>query len=158
MKAGPRSQEVDAAQARIAAIDAQIGALEQDRREAVITAPVSGVVSSRLTEPGEIAVPRTPLVVITDLDHAWASAYVDEPQVPSLKIDQPATVITDAGDRLAGRITYISPRAEFTPRNVQTSQERAKLVYRIKVSVDNRQGVLKPGMPVEVELTNGSGK
>jgi HlyD family secretion protein len=72
--------------------------------------------------------------------------------VPSLKIDEAATVITDAGNRLAGRIAFISPRAEFTPRNVQTAAERAKLVYRVKVTVDNRQGVLKPGMPVEVEF------
>jgi HlyD family secretion protein len=60
--------------------------------------------------------------------------------------------VTDAGDRLTGSITYISPRAEFTPRNVQTAEERSKLVYRIKVSVDNKAGILKPGMPVEAEL------
>jgi HlyD family secretion protein len=89
---------------------------------------------------------------VIDLDRAWADAYVEEPLVPSLKIDEAATVITDAGNRLAGRIAFISPRAEFTPRNVQTAAERAKLVYRVKVTVDNRQGVLKPGMPVEVEF------
>jgi HlyD family secretion protein len=81
---------------------------------------------------------------------------VPEPLVPSLKLDQPATVITDGGDRLAGRITFISPKAEFTPRNVQTPDERAKLVYRVKVSVDNRNGVLKPGMPVTVDLAPGA--
>ena len=64
----------------------------------------------------------------------------------------PATIVTDAGDRLAGRMSFIAPRAEFTPRNVQTVAERAKLVYRVKVTVDNREGVLKPGMPVEVEF------
>ncbi len=152
VKAGARPQEVDGARARVAAIDAQIAALEQDKREAVIAAPVAGTVSSRLVEPGELIVPRTPLIILVDLDHAWATAYVDEPQVPSLKIDQDATVITDAGDRLPGKISFISPRAEFTPRNVQTSEERAKLVYRIKITVDNRQGILKPGMPVEVDL------
>jgi HlyD family secretion protein len=157
LKAGARSQEVDGARARVAAIDAQIAALEQDKREAIIIAPVPGIVSSRLVEPGELVVPRTPLIVLVDLDHAWATAYVEEPQVPSLKIEQAATVITDAGDRLPGRITFISPRAEFTPRNVQTSQERAKLVYRIKVTVDNRQGILKPGMPVEVDFGIPSG-
>jgi HlyD family secretion protein len=96
--------------------------------------------------------PRTPLAVVSDLDSAWANVYVDEPLVPRLRLGQPATVVTDAGDRLAGSITYISPRAEFTPRNVQTAEERSKLVYRIKVSVDNKEGVLKPGMPVEAEL------
>ena len=58
--------------------------------------------------------------------------------------------MTDAGDRLPGRIAFISPKAEFTPRNVQTADERSKLVYRVKVTVDNKEGVLKPGMPVEV--------
>ena len=60
--------------------------------------------------------------------------------------------MTDAGQRLDGTITFISPKAEFTPRNVQTADERSKLVYRIKVTADNRQGVLKPGMPVEAEI------
>ena len=90
--------------------------------------------------------------MLIDLDHAWANVYVEEPLVPTLRIDQPATVLTDAGNRLAGRISFISPRAEFTPRNVQTAEERAKLVYRVKVTVDNREGILKPGMPVEVQF------
>ncbi len=93
-----------------------------------------------------------PIVVLTDLDHAWANVYVDEPKVPQLKIGQPAVLITDAGQRIDGSITFISPKAEFTPRNVQTAEERSKLVYRVKVSTDNRSGILKPGMPVEAEL------
>jgi HlyD family secretion protein len=72
--------------------------------------------------------------------------------VPRLRIDQAVTVVTDAGDRLPGRVSFIASRAEFTPRNVQTADERAKLVYRVKVAVDNKQGILKPGMPVEVDL------
>jgi HlyD family secretion protein len=62
-------------------------------------------------------------------------------------------VLTDAGDRIEGKVTFVSPQAEFTPRNVQTADERSKLVYRIKVSVDNRAGILKAGMPVDAELT-----
>jgi len=153
LKAGARPQEIDAARARVAAIDAQIAGLDENRREATIVAPSAGVVSSRLVEPGELVAPGTPLVVLIDLDHAWASVYVEEPYVPALTLDTPATVVTDGGDRLPGRVAFISPRAEFTPRNVQTADERAKLVYRVKVSVDNRQGVLKPGMPVVVEFT-----
>ena len=91
-------------------------------------------------------------MVVTDLDHAWANVYVDEPLVPRLTLGQKVTLVTDAGQRLEGTISFISPRAEFTPRNVQTAEERSKLVYRIKVSADNRQGVLKPGMPVEAEF------
>jgi HlyD family secretion protein len=75
--------------------------------------------------------------------------------VPQLKIGQPAVLVTDAGQRMDGSITFISSKAEFTPRNVQTAEERSKLVYRVKVSADNRNGILKPGMPVEAELTDG---
>ena len=133
-------------------MDAQIASLEKNLGDAVVKSPVGGVVTSKLIDAGEMVAPRAPIVVITDLDHAWANVYVDEPLVPQLKIGQAATLVTDAGQRLDGTITFISPKAEFTPRNVQTAEERSKLVYRIKVTADNRNGVLKPGMPVEAEL------
>lgn len=155
LKSGARPQEVTGARARVSAIAAQIEALEHDRAEAVIKAPTSGVIGSRLVEPGELVAPGTPIVVLVDLDHAYASVYVQEPDVPKVKIDQAATVVTDAGDRLDGKVAFISPKAEFTPRNVQTPDERAKLVYKVKVTVDNRNGILKPGMPVEVDLGLG---
>ena len=158
LKAGARPEEVAAASARVAAADAQIASFEQTRKEATVTAPSNGVVATRLVEPGELVAAGAPLVVIVDLDRAWANGYVEEPLVPKLKIDQAATVVTDAGDRLPGRISFIASRAEFTPRNVQTAAERAKLVYRVKVAVDNRQGVLKPGMPVEIEFPGAGGQ
>jgi HlyD family secretion protein len=151
VKAGARPEELDAARARVAVVDAEIATLEERRSDARIAAPSAGIVTSRLVEPGELVAAGTPLVVIVDLDRAWANAYVEEPLVPTLRLDQTVTVMTDAGNRLTGRIAFISPRAEFTPRNVQTSDERAKLVYRVKIATDNREGVLKPGMPVEVE-------
>ena len=152
LKAGARPQEIAAARARVGALDAQIAALEKNRADAIVKSPVGGVVTSKLIDAGELVAPRAAIVVITDLDHAWANVYVDEPLVPQLKIGQPATLVTDAGQRIDGTITFISPKAEFTPRNVQTAEERSKLVYRIKVTADNRGGVLKPGMPVEAEL------
>jgi HlyD family secretion protein len=151
-RAGARSQEIDAARARVAAVDAQIATLKKNEADAILKAPVGGIVTSKLVDAGEMIAPRVPVVVITDLDHAWANVYVDEPRVPELRIGQPATLITDAGQRLDGSITFISPKAEFTPRNVQTAEERSKLVYRVKVSADNKSGVLKPGMPVEAEF------
>ena len=84
--------------------------------------------------------------------HAWANLFVPEPLMPRLVIGQAAEVLTDAGDTLSGTVTYVSPQAEFTPRNVQTADERSRLVYRIKVTVDNSAGVLKQGMPVDAEL------
>jgi HlyD family secretion protein len=152
VRSGARRQEVDAARARVSAVDAQMAALQKSVADAVLKAPVAGIVTSKLLDAGEIAAPRAPVVVITDLDRAWANVYVDERLVPRLTIGQPATLVTDAGQRLPGTITFISPKAEFTPRNVQTAEERSKLVYRIKVTADNKQGVLKPGMPIEAEL------
>lgn len=152
LRAGARREEIAAAQARVDAVDAQLAALRKNEADARVTSPVDGIVTSRLVDPGEVVAPRTPLVVVTDLDRAWANVYVDEPVVPRLKLGQTIPLMTDAGQRLAGTITYISPKAEFTPRNVQTAEERTKLVYRIKVTTDNKQGVLKTGMPVEAEI------
>ena len=124
---------------------------------ATLTSPVAGLVTEKLVEVGEVIAPRAPALMVVDLDHAWADVFVPEPVVPLLRMGQPATVFTDAGGAgLTGTITYVSPKAEFTPRNVQTADERSKLVYRIKVTVDNREGILKPGMPVEAELTDKS--
>jgi membrane fusion protein YbhG len=155
LKAGARPQEIAGARARVAVAEAQIASLEQNRRETTVTAPAAGIVSARLVEPGELIATGVPLITIVDLDHAWANVYVEEPLVPNVKVGQAAVIVTDAKDRLPGTITFVSPRAEFTPRNVQTAAERAKLVYRVKVTVDNSQGVLKPGMPVEAELSGG---
>ena len=158
LRAGARPEELDGARARVAATDAQIAMLENDRKEAVIVSPSAGTVTSRLVEPGELAVPRAPLIVIVDLDHAWANVYVGEPMVPSLRVEAPVSLTTDGGDSLQGRIAFISPQAEFTPRNVQTSDERAKLVYRVKVLVDNSKGILKPGMSVTADFGRGPAK
>lgn len=158
LRNGARPEELQAARARVAAADAQIASLQQSVSDATVTAPLSGIVTQKLADVGEILAPRTPIVTVVDLDHAWANIYLDEPLVPRVRLGQGATVFTDAGGRgIDGKVTFISPKAEFTPRNVQTAEERSKLVYRIKVSVDNRQGVLKQGMPVEadVPLTGG---
>jgi HlyD family secretion protein len=153
LRTGARPQEIDAARARVAAVDAQIASLEENLQDARVTSPSDGIVTSKLVDQGELIGPRTPLVVVADLDHAWANLFVPEPLIPRLKIGQSATVFTDAGGQgLPGKVTFISPRAEFTPRNVQTADERSKLVYRIKVTVDNSQGILKQGMPVDAEL------
>ncbi len=159
LRAGARREEIDAARARVAAADAQIATLDQNLADASLVSPVAGIVTQKLADVGEVLVPRTPIVAVTDLDHAWANVYIDEPVVPRVRLGQAATIFTDAGGPgIAGTVTFISSKAEFTPRNVQTAEERSKLVYRIKVSVDNRQGILKQGMPVEAELRLGGGK
>ena len=154
LRAGSRTEEIAAARARVSATEAQLSSLEKNLGDAQVKSPVGGTVTSKLVDAGEMIAPRAPIVVVSDLDHAWANVYVDEPLVPRLRLGQAATLVTDAGQRIPGTVTFISPRAEFTPRNVQTADERSKLVYRIKVTVDNREGILKPGMPVEAELTD----
>jgi HlyD family secretion protein len=153
LRAGARREEIEAARARVAATTAQVATIEKSLHDATLMSTVGGIVTETLVEAGETIAPRTPAIVIVDIDRAWADVFVPEPIVPTLKIGQPATIFTDAGGAgVAGTITYISPKAEFTPRNVQTAEERSKLVYRIRVSADNKDGVLKQGMPVEAEF------
>jgi HlyD family secretion protein len=153
VQSGARPEELDTARARIATVDAQIAALQKGLGDATLVSSASGVITQKLVDAGEMVARGTPVVVVTDLDNAWANLFVPEPLVPRVALGQAATVFTDAGGAgIPGRVTFVSPRAEFTPRNAQTTEERSKLVYRIKVSVDNRNGVLKPGMPVDAEL------
>jgi HlyD family secretion protein len=150
---GTRRAEVEGARARVAAAAAQIAIWEKAITDATVTAPVSGIVTEKLADKGELLQPRAPVVVVTDLDHAWANVYVDEPVVPRLRLGQAATVFTDAGGPgMPGTVSYIASKAEFTPRNVQTADDRSKLVYRVKISMSNTNGVLKTGMPVEAEI------
>jgi HlyD family secretion protein len=153
LRAGARPEEIDAARARVAAADAQIATLEKSVGDATVRAPVGGIVTEKLVEAGEVIAPRAPALLVVDLDRAWADVFVPEPTVPQIKLGQQALVHTDAGGAgLTGTVAYISPKAEFTPRNVQTAEERSKLVYRVRINVDNKDGVLKQGMPVEAEI------
>ena len=153
VRAGARREELDMARARIDAAAAQIATLDKAIGDATITAPATGVVTTTVAQEGELVQPRAPIVIITDLQHAWANIYVDEPIVPRLRVGDTATLFTDAGGPgVNGTISFISARAEFTPRNVQTADDRSKLVYRLKVAIDNASGVFKVGMPVEAEI------
>jgi len=153
LKAGARREEIDAARAKLAGVDAQIATLEKSMKDATVLAPAGGTITQKLADQGELIAPRTPIVVVADLVHVWANVYVDEPLVPRVTLGQTATIFTDAGGPgIEGTITFISPKAEFTPRNVQTAEERSKLVFRVKVAVNNEKGVLKQGMPVEAEI------
>ncbi len=153
LRAGARREEVDAARARVASAAAQVASIQEGIADATLSSPIAGIVTEKLAEVGEVVARGTPVVVITNLDAAWADVFVPEPAIPRIRVGQSATLYTDAGGNwLPGTVSYISPKAEFTPRNVQTSEERSKLVYRVRISVDNRQSILKQGMPVEAEI------
>ena len=157
LKAGFRQEEKDAAAARLQATDARIAQLEQQRKDAVVTSPVAGVVTEKLAEAGELAARGTGLVVVTDLASAWLNVYVPEPDLARIRLGQEAEVRTDDGQVRKGRVSFVSPRAEFTPKNVQTRDERVKLVYRVKVALENADGLFKPGMPAEARLQAAAG-
>jgi HlyD family secretion protein len=144
---GSRPQEIAEARGRLAAMEAHAAALEQQIRDATVTSPLTGVVTEKVAQQGELLQPGSPLCVITDLANAWLTVYVAEPDLARIRLAQPAEVVTDDGQRRGGHITYISPEAEFTPKNVQTRDERVKLVFKVKIGLDNRDGLFKPGMP-----------
>jgi HlyD family secretion protein len=153
LRAGARAEEIEAARARLAAATTGVATAEKLLSDTTLVSPLNGVVTETLVSAGEVIAPRAPVVVIVNLVDAWADVFVDEPMIPRLRLKQPATVFTDAGGPgLPGTVSYISPKAEFTPRNVQTAEERSKLVYRVRISVVNSDGVLKQGMPVEAVL------
>ena len=152
LKAGFRAEEKDAARARVAAADARIAQLEQQLKDAVVLSPVQGVVTEKIAEKGELLARGAGLVVVTDLPNAWLNAYVAETDLGRLRLGQEAQVVTDDGQSRKGRLSFVASQAEFTPKNVQTRDERVKLVYRIKVALENGDGLFKPGMPSTARL------
>jgi HlyD family secretion protein len=149
---------VDVARQNIATAAANIKNAQETLRLAKIMlgyttlrAPFSGVILVRQTELGEVMQPGTPVVTLADLEHIWLRAYVSETDLGKIRWNQPATVTTDTypGKKYQGRISFISSSAEFTPKSVETHEERVTLVYRIKIDVDNPNHELKPGMPAD---------
>jgi HlyD family secretion protein len=119
-----------------------------------VFAPVPGVVLVKSAEEGEYVSAGATVVTIADLDHPWLKAYLDETDLGRVKLGQEVRIRTDTfpNKTYTGKISFISSEAEFTPKQVQTQKERVKLVYRIKVDVDNPKGELKPGMPADGEI------
>ncbi len=151
-KNGSRPQEIEGSRARLHGAEARIAQLAQQIRDAALASPIDGVITEKLAERGELLAPGTAVCVITDLAHPWLTAYVSEPDLARIRLGQEAEVLAGSGVARTGRIGYISPQAEFTPKNVQTREERTRLVFKIKIELDNRDGLFKPGMPAEARL------
>jgi len=149
---GSRPQEIAAARAKVATMAAHAATLEQQVKDATVVSPLTGVVTEKVAQQGELLQAGSPLCVVTDLANAWLTVYVAETDLGRLRLGQAGDVLTDDGQRRAGRITYISSEAEFTPKNVQTRDERVKLVFKVKVGLDNRDGLFKPGMPATAKF------
>ncbi|MCX5802601.1 MAG: efflux RND transporter periplasmic adaptor subunit [Proteobacteria bacterium] len=154
VKEGPRKEEIKMAEHRVEQARASLRVNEERLKDTVIYAPTDGVVLRKLVELGETVSPGTPVFTIGDLAHPWIKVYVKEDKLGYVKLNQRAVITVDTykGKKYEGTVTYISSEAEFTPKNVQTQEERVKLVFGIKVSVKNINDELKPGMPADVRI------
>ena len=151
---GPRKDAVAAARARVESARASLALAETQLENTRLVAPLSGVVLSHNIEPGEFVSAGTPVITVADLAHVWVRAYVPQPELGRLRHGQPAEVRTDSfPDKIyRGTVGFISSEAEFTPKSVQTEKERVKLVFRIKIDLENPADELKPGMPADAVL------
>ncbi len=141
-----RRAEIERSRANLALIDTQLS-------DTIAICPIDGVVLVKAAEVGEILAPGTTVLTVGDLAHPWLRGYINETDKPRVKIGAKARVTTDSPDKVYwGRVGFIADEAEFTPKQIQTQQERVKLVYRIKIDLDNPKGELKANMPADAEI------
>lgn len=139
----------------VKSIDAKVAQIEEQITKSKITNPIKGTVLTKYAEPGEIVSFGKPLYKIADLEEMTLRVYVSETQLPNIKIGQEIKVKIDSGEEMKdyqGTISWISASAEFTPKIIQTKEERVNLVYAVKVTVKN-DGSLKIGMPAEMWIS-----
>ena len=144
----------DSAMAQLRQTRAALSASRDRLRDMVVVAPVSGVVLRKNSEAGETIAAGAAVYSLGDLENPWIRVYVNEDKLGFVKLGQQAEVRTDTFPNkiYPGTVTTISSEAEFTPKNVQTREERVKLVFALKVSVRNENEELKPGMPADVKI------
>jgi multidrug resistance efflux pump len=154
LEAGARQEDKDEAQAKIDGIIAQIVELDVKRAERTVTAPEKCVVEVLSVRPGDIVAPNQPVVRVLRADDLWVKAYISEVDLGRIRLGQEVEVTIDTfpRKRFQGEIIYIASASEFTPRNVQTIDERRHQVFGFKVRVDDPQGVFKSGMAADVWL------
>jgi len=151
---GPEKEEIDMAAAGLRALQAQEKLLEESLRDTEVRAPGPGIVEVRHVEVGELVNPGSALFSLVDLSRTYVKAYVPENAVGRVRLGGEVDVVCDSfpGRTFKGTISLVSDEAEFAPKNVQTKEERLKLVYMVKSELPNPDGALKPGMPVDVRI------
>jgi HlyD family secretion protein len=141
---------------QVAAADAQVSQVGERIRKSEVKNPVAGTVLTTYVKTGEVVQAGQPLYRIADLTSVEVRAYVSEPQLARIRLGQTAVVSVDAGrnqhQAMQGVVSWISSQAEFTPTPIQTREERADLVYAVKIRVPNERGILKIGMPADVQF------
>ena len=152
--AGSQAEDIAAAAAQLAALQADLALAQLNLQHATLAAPTAGTVQNRILEPGDMASPQRPVFTIALTDPLWARVYLAEPDLGRVKQGQSALVYSDSfpGRAYPGWVGYIAPSAEFTPKQVQTTELRVDLVYQARVYVCNPDGELRQGMPVTVTL------
>jgi HlyD family secretion protein len=126
---------------------------------AVIASPIDGVVLEKNLEIGEIAFPGTPVLTVADIKGTWIKIYVNEKQLNRVKLGQKAFVTIDSSEKkFSGKVVSISNKAEFTPKTIQTKDERVKLMFAVKIAIPNPDMELKPGMPADAYIEAGEKK
>ncbi len=151
---GPRKENIEAAEYRVQQARAAVKTAEERLKDTVIHSPINGVILKKNIELGETVAQGVPVYTIGDLENPWIKVYVKEDKLGLVKLGQKAKVSTDTypGKTYDGWVSYISSEAEFTPKNVQTQEERVKLVFGVKVRVQNVNQELKPSMPADVKI------
>jgi HlyD family secretion protein len=151
---GYRKEDIASAKAAKESAEAAVRLIQRTIQDATVVIPCDGVINERYVEPGEFVAPGTLLATVINLQDMWIMAYVSEKNLGKVRLGQTGKVFVDSyPDReFPGKVTYISPEAEFTPKNIQTREERVKLVYGVKVQIDNTEEILKPGMPADVTI------
>jgi HlyD family secretion protein len=149
-----REEDLMARRAEVNRARAQVAITQTQINDTVVIAPIDGVVLVKSAELGEVLAAGTTVVTIGDIDHPWLRAYINETDLGRIQLGQPAKLTTDSfpGKTYPGHISFISSEAEFTPKQIQTREERVKLVYRIKIDVENQSHELKLNMPVDAEI------
>lgn len=151
LKIGARPDAIKERQSRAEAAGAMLALAEERLAQSILKSPLDGVVLAKHAEAGEMLAAGAPVVTVAKLDEVWVRAFIPEYEVGLVKLGQKAQITVDTwpGRHFDGRVSFISPQAEFTPKNVQTEKERVKLVYRIKITIPNPKQELKPGMPAD---------
>jgi HlyD family secretion protein len=162
LKSGLRPEEIEGTRVRRDQAEAQADLLKKRVRDCHVLAPSAGIITLRSVEPGELVSTGMTVLRLTYLDRIKLMIYVNEADLGKVHLGQTALISIDAfgkGKSVEGKVTYISPLAEFTPKNVQTKEERTKLVFGVRIEAENTDGALKPGLPADaVLLTSGNAR
>ena len=149
---GPRPQEIDAARANLREAEASVALSREQLGHARLTAPSDGVVMTRVIEPGTVVLPSSPVYSMAISGEVWVRAFAPEALLGRVAPGTEVALASDGGKSWRGRIGYVSPTAEFTPKTVETPELRTQLVYRLRVRVENPDDGLRQGMPLTIRL------